>query len=79
MPSKKQPTNQSQNSSYMATYLPSHKSSKLDKQNTMDTGGEVRMNPNTTFFYEVIYMDIPMLADQQRIRFISSVWTQDAV
>ena len=30
-----------QNSSYMATYLPSQTSSKLDKQ---DTAGEVRIN-----------------------------------
>ena len=33
-----------QNSSCVATYLPSHKPSKLDKQDMLGTGGEVRTN-----------------------------------
>ena len=33
-----------QNSSCTATYLPSHKPSKYDKQDTLGTDGEVRKN-----------------------------------
>ena len=41
--------------------------------------GEVRMNSYMIFSYGVLHMDIPVLANQQKLTFISSVQTQDAV
>ena len=40
-----------QNSSCTATYLPSHKLSNLDEQDTLGTGGEVRTNSSGMFSY----------------------------
>ena len=56
-----------------ATYLPSH------KQDILYTAGEVRMNSSVTFFYGLLQMDTPVLANQQELTYISSVWTHDAV
>ena len=46
-------------SNCMATYFLSLKQSKLDKQDVWDTAREV------TFSYGPLYMDVPVLADQQ--------------
>ena len=62
--------------SYMATYLPSHKSPNEDM---LGIAGEVTMNSKVIFSYGLLYMDTPVLADQQISTFISSVQTLDAV
>ena len=46
-----------QNSSCTATYLPSQKPSKLDKQDMLDTAGEVRTNSWVTFSYGPLHTD----------------------
>ena len=52
-----------QDSSCMATYFPSQKLSKLDKQDMWDTTGGIRTN--VIFFYGPLHMDAPVLADFQ--------------
>ena len=44
-------SNNQQNSSFTATYLPSQKSSKYDKQDMWNSAGEARMNSYVMFFY----------------------------
>ena len=43
------------------------------------TAGEVRTNSWVTFFYGPLYMDEPVLDNQQELIYISSVRTQDVV
>ena len=45
----------------------------------MGTAGEVRMNSEATFFYGLQHMDTAVLANQQKLTFISSVLTLVAV
>ena len=47
-----------------------------DKQD-MGTAGEVGMNSNSMFSYGLQHMDTLVLADQQKLIYISSVWTLD--
>ena len=42
------------------------------------TDGNERMNLWAIFSYGLLYMDTPVLADQQRLTYISSVQTVDA-
>ena len=42
------------------------------------TAEEAKTNSCMTFFYELLQMDRQVLADQQRLTYISSVQTQDA-
>ena len=62
-----------------ATYLPSHKPSKYDKQDILDTTGEVMGHSEVTFSHQLLHMNISVLADQQRLTFIKSVGTFGAV
>ena len=59
----------------MATYRLSHKSSKKDEQEMLGTAGEVKTNSYATFSHGLLYMETPVLANQQRPIFISFVWT----
>ena len=68
-----------QNGSCTATYLSSHKLSKQDEQNMLDTAREVKANLYVTFSYRILYMDIPVLAHKQKLRLTSSVQTQSPV
>ena len=68
----------SQNSSCTATYLPSHKPSKSDKEDMLGTAGEVRMN-SYLMSYRLPHLATPVLADQQRLTYINSVQTLDTV
>ena len=43
------------------------------------TSGEVKTNPNATSPCGLLHMDSPVLADQQKITYICSVRTLDAV
>ena len=43
------------------------------------TAGEVQTNLKVKFFYRLLHMDIPVLIDQQRFIYISSVRRVDAV
>ena len=54
--------------------LPFHKSSKYDEQDTWDTAGEVRMKQEAIFSHGLLFMDVPVLADQQGLTDIISVW-----
>ena len=51
----------------MATYLWSHKPTKLDKRHMRGTAREVRVNSKTAFSDELLHMDVLMLADQQEL------------
>ena len=66
-----------QNSSCMATYLPTLKPSKWDKEDMQDIAGEAKMNSYAMFFCEPLHTDIQVLADLQKLIYYSSVWTQD--
>ena len=66
-----------QNSTCTATYLPSQKPSKWVEQEMRVTAGEMRMNSWQTFFDEPLHMDVPMLADQQKLIYISSLLILD--
>ena len=72
-------SNTSQNSSYMATYLPSHKSFEWNEEEMTSTAEEMRTNLYATFFYRPLHIDLPVLADRQRFTCISSMRTLDAV
>ena len=41
--------------------------------------GEVRMNSETMFFYGPQHIDTTVMADQQKLKFTSSVQTLDTV
>ena len=56
-----------QNSHYMATYLPSQKLFKLDKQYIWSTIGKTKSNSLAMFFYKPLHMDVPILGDHQRL------------
>ena len=45
----------------------------------LGTAEKVRINSEVTFSYGFLYMDMPVLADQQGFTYISSAQTQDAV
>ena len=34
---------------------------------------------HVTFFHGTLHMDVPVLADQQELIYINSVWTQEAI
>ena len=46
--------------------LHGHIPTKLDEQDMQGTAGDLETNLLTTFFHELLYVDTPMLADQQR-------------
>ena len=50
-----------QNNSYMTTYFPSHKASKLNEKDILGTAGEVRTNSLAIFFCELLYIDLVWL------------------
>ena len=62
-------------SSCTATCLPSHKVFMEDEQELRGTAGEERKKS----CYGLPHMDAPVSADLQRLIYISSVWTQNAV
>ena len=59
--------------------MPSHKPPELDELEIRAIAGEVRTNSWVTLFYGLLHMDIPVLAKQQKIIFINSMWTLDSV
>ena len=61
------------------TYLPSHKPSKLDKQDILGSAGKVRKNSYVMFPPWILHMDVPRLANQQGFAYISSVPILDEV
>ena len=63
----------------MASYFWSHKRSKLDEQHILRTAGEVRANSKVMFSYGLLHIDVPVLANQQRLKYTSYVQTLDAV
>ena len=42
-----------------------------------DTAGEARMKLSVTFSYGTPHMDVPVLDDQEKHTYNSSVWTKD--
>ena len=46
-----------QNSSYMATCLPSHKLSKQEEQDMRGTAGKAKTNSSAKFFYEAPHIE----------------------
>ena len=44
-----------------------------------ETAGEVKITSNMTFIYGLLHMEIPVLADQQELIYISSVQIQNVV
>ena len=67
-----------QNNCCIATYFPSHKSFKLDKQDMLNTSGEVKKNSKAMFSYGVLDTDAPGSADQQGFTYINSEQILDA-
>ena len=65
-----------QNSSCMATCLPSLKPFKSDKQDMQVTGGEVGVSSKVTFSGEPHYTEEQVLDDQLELIYNSSVWTR---
>ena len=59
----------------LTSHLINHPSKK---QNIVGSAGEVRTNPPTTFSCGLLHMDTPVLANEQRLTFISAVRTKDA-
>ena len=55
------------NKSCTPTYLPSHKSFKSDEQDMRGIAREIRMNTWTVFSNRFLHIDLPVLADQQRL------------
>ena len=45
----------------------------------LGTAGEVKINSKLTFSYGPLHKDIPVLANQQKLTFISSMHTLDAI
>ena len=72
-------SNTPQNSSCMAICLPSHKPTKSDEQDMRGTAREVKTNSKATIYYGLLHKDAPVLADQQRLTYISSVRILDAI
>ena len=68
-----------ENSSYRATYFPSHKLSKLDEQEMLGTADEVKTKQVFLVDIPVTYMDIPVLADLQKLISISSMCKLEAI
>ena len=58
----------------MATYLPSQ-----DEQNILGTAEEARTSSQATFSYGLLYRNTPVLTDQQKLIFISSIQIVDAI
>ena len=48
-----------------------------EKQNMLDTAAGEGRNSSVTFSCELLHMDVPVLADQQKHTFICSVWILD--
>ena len=67
-----------QNSGSPATYLSSHKPSKMNKD-MPDTAGEVRTKSLAMLPYEHLHMDVSALYDLQEFTYICFVWILDAV
>ena len=68
---KQLPTKQQMNG-----YLPTI-SKNIEVRHMQGIDGDARMN--LTFFCRLLHMDVPVLAHQQKIIYISSVWTQGVV
>ena len=66
------------NISCMATYLLSLKLFKLHKDMRV-TSREARTNSLMTFFSRLLHMDVPVLANQQKLIYIRFVWTLNTV
>ena len=64
--------------SCITIYLPSQKPSK-DELDMQDTAEEARTNSKVTVFYGPLHMDVPVLAEQEELIYISSVQTQDVI
>ena len=58
----------------MDAYIQSHKPSKYNEQDTLDTAGET-----DTLSYALLHTDTPVLADLQLLKYVSSVLTLGAV
>ena len=56
-------SNTTQKSSCTAPYLPSHKPSNEDQLDMLGTFGEIKTNLQAMFFYELLHIDRPVLAD----------------
>ena len=63
------------NSNCMATYFPSLKPFKYDEQKRPYMTGEERMNSQAIFSNGLQHKDTPVLVDQKKLTFTSSVWT----
>ena len=61
-----------------ATHLPSYKPSKYGDQDMLGPAREGQTHKRF-FAYGLLYMDSLVLVNQQRLTFISCVWTLDAV
>ena len=48
-----------------------------DKQDMWCTAGEARMSSKIIFFFELLLIDMPVLANQQILTYIQSMWTPD--
>ena len=51
----------------MAAYLPSHKPFKWDGHVMQGTAREATLNSQGTFFYGPLYVDVPVVADLEKI------------
>ena len=61
------------NNNCATTYLPSHKPPKLDEQNMPSNAGEVKTNSSEMFANGLLFLDAPVMDDQQRITYINCV------
>ena len=58
-------------------HIPSPKPSRLNEQDMLSVAGDVRTDSLAMFFYGLLHMDTPVLADYQGITYISSSQTLD--
>ena len=68
-----------QNNSCTVICLPCHKSSKQGELDILGIAGKVKINALANFFYALLPMSTPMLTEQQKHAFISSMRTLGVV
>ena len=64
---------------YQKSSLPPTSQNIQNKQDKLDTAGEVRTNSQAIFLYGLLYMGTPVLANQQGLTYIISTWTLDTI
>ena len=60
----------------IAVVKPFHRLSRNDEQDMLAMAGEERINSKAMLSYGLQHMDTPVLADQQKPKFMNFLWTE---